>query len=139
MPPDVAVPAPRPPVTGIDGKDYPATQPPAPRRTWVRAEPNVEADPDVTGRIREGASYVVSGKQYRDHLGWLLSVWTDPTYGPPNHQPMYSLLEALDANRTLVDELTDGRLRMVDEAIARGASWADIGTAIGMTERVAAK
>jgi len=44
-------------------------------------------------------------------------------------------LDALDANRQLADRISTDRRQLIDEARQAGASWSDIGAALGMTKQ----
>lgn len=49
--------------------------------------------------------------------------------------PEVTALEALEANRRVVDLLTGRRWYVMKEAREAGASWSDIGAALGMTKQ----
>jgi hypothetical protein len=49
--------------------------------------------------------------------------------------PEVSVLEALDANRRLVELLVQGRRDVVAAARQDGASWAEIGAALGISKQ----
>jgi hypothetical protein len=49
--------------------------------------------------------------------------------------PEVSALEALDANRRLIEDLTGRRWYVMRAARGEGASWAEIGAALGMSKQ----
>lgn len=101
---------------------------------------------EVEAKRANAARAALGGQDPYSSERWLHKMWSDwhevamcrhAGLEPPATNVRPSALEALEAGRLLVGLLVGRRWLVVAAARAAGASWADIGEALGVTRQAA--